>query len=225
MRTMQRSSRPWPGWRRTCCSPAAAAAGSSRSRPTGLIAAMFTHRDARSSDPHLHTHVAVSNKVQDSTGRWLAVDGRVLYKANVTCSELVQHAARGRAGRPARGQVQRSTAARQSQRGKRPVREIEGIDERLATYLVASPGRDRGPTPGARGRVPGRARPPTHRRRISGAGEAGVVGDPAGQARARARRQSSGRSGGPRRSRSSAPRPRSTGWSTRVSATAPRART
>jgi hypothetical protein len=29
-------------------------------RATGLIAGMFTHRDARSSDPHLHTHVPVA---------------------------------------------------------------------------------------------------------------------------------------------------------------------
>ena len=53
----------------------------------GLVAGMFTHRDARSGDPHLHTHVAVSNKVQDLEGRWLAVDGRVVFKANVTLSE------------------------------------------------------------------------------------------------------------------------------------------
>ena len=32
----------------------------------GLIAGMFTHRDSRSCDPHLHTHVAVSNRVQDA---------------------------------------------------------------------------------------------------------------------------------------------------------------
>lgn len=57
-------------------------------RAKGLIAGLFTHRDARSSDPHLHTHVALSNKVQDETDRWLAVDGRVLCTANVTLSEM-----------------------------------------------------------------------------------------------------------------------------------------
>ena len=31
---------------------------------TGLIAAAFDHRDSRAGDPNLHTHVAVSNKVQ-----------------------------------------------------------------------------------------------------------------------------------------------------------------
>jgi hypothetical protein len=53
----------------------------------GLIAASFMHRDSRSGDPDLHTHVAVSNKVQTLDGRWLALDGRVLYKANVSASE------------------------------------------------------------------------------------------------------------------------------------------
>src|SRR6185369_17564208 len=42
---------------------------------TGMLAARFVHRDARSGDPNLHTHVAVSNKVQALDGRWLAVDG------------------------------------------------------------------------------------------------------------------------------------------------------
>jgi conjugative relaxase-like TrwC/TraI family protein len=54
----------------------------------GLIAAAFTHRDSRAGDPDLHTHVAVANKVQDAKdGRWLAIDGRVLYKAIVAASE------------------------------------------------------------------------------------------------------------------------------------------
>ncbi|WP_267912891.1 relaxase domain-containing protein [Streptomyces adelaidensis] len=39
--------------------------------PGGLIAGMFIHRATRSSDPHLHTHVAVSNKVQDLEAHWL----------------------------------------------------------------------------------------------------------------------------------------------------------
>ena len=43
----------------------------------GLIAAAFTHRDSRAGDPDLHTHVAVSNKVQTLDGRWLALDGRL----------------------------------------------------------------------------------------------------------------------------------------------------
>ena len=53
----------------------------------GLVAAAFTHRDSRAGDPDLHTHVAVANKVQTLDGRWLSIDGRVLFKAAVTASE------------------------------------------------------------------------------------------------------------------------------------------
>jgi conjugative relaxase-like TrwC/TraI family protein len=53
----------------------------------GLGAAAFTHRDSRSGDPDLHTHVAVANKVQTLDGRWLSIDGRVLFKATVAASE------------------------------------------------------------------------------------------------------------------------------------------
>jgi conjugative relaxase-like TrwC/TraI family protein len=53
----------------------------------GLVAAAFTHRDSRAGDPDLHTHVAVANKVQTLDGRWLSIDGRVLFKANVAASE------------------------------------------------------------------------------------------------------------------------------------------
>ena len=102
-------------------------------KATGLIAALFTHRDARSGDPNLHTHVAISNKVQDATGRWLAVDGRVLYKANVTLSEmyntLVESELIARLG----VQFAARAATEMDRDGKRAVREIVGVDERLAT--------------------------------------------------------------------------------------------
>jgi conjugative relaxase-like TrwC/TraI family protein len=53
----------------------------------GLVATAFTQRDSRAGDPDLHTHVAVANKVQTLDGRWLSIDGRVLFKANVAASE------------------------------------------------------------------------------------------------------------------------------------------
>jgi DNA primase catalytic core len=53
----------------------------------GLVAAAFTHRDSRAGDPDLHTHVAVGNKVQTLDGRWLSIDGRILFKATVAASE------------------------------------------------------------------------------------------------------------------------------------------
>jgi len=102
----------------------------------GLLAAVFTHRDSRSSDPHLHTHVAISNKVQDAQGHWLAVDGRVLYKANVTLSEtynsLLEAELVARLGVRFKARKNGTVGGKVGGRAKRPVREIEGIDPRLA---------------------------------------------------------------------------------------------
>src|SRR4051794_16231488 len=90
----------------------------------GLIAAAFTHRDSRAGDPDLHTHVAISNKVQPLDGRWLALDGRPIYRNNVPASEryntrlealLVDRLGVRFADRPGADPT------------KRPVREIVGI--------------------------------------------------------------------------------------------------
>src|SRR5215207_7427308 len=92
---------------------------------TGLVAAAFTHRDSRAGDPDLHTHVTVANKVQTLDGFWLSTDGRVLFKAIVAASETyntsLEHHLRDRlrvrfADRP------------DTDPGKRPVREIVGVD-------------------------------------------------------------------------------------------------
>jgi conjugative relaxase-like TrwC/TraI family protein len=97
---------------------------------TGLIAAVFTHRDSRAGDPDLHNHVAVSNKVQTQDGRWRALDGRVFYKAAVAASErydtrleaqLVSRLGVRFADRPGR------------EPDRRPVREIVGMDPGLLT--------------------------------------------------------------------------------------------
>jgi conjugative relaxase-like TrwC/TraI family protein len=94
----------------------------------GLVGTAFTHRDSRAGDPDLHTHVAVANKVQTLDGRWLSIDGRVLFKANVAASEtyntaLEQH-------------LREALGVRFAERpgtdpGKRPIREIVGVDPRL----------------------------------------------------------------------------------------------
>jgi hypothetical protein len=90
----------------------------------GLVDTAFTHRDSRAGDPDLHTHVAVANKVQTLDGRWLSIDGRLLFKAHVAASEtyntaLEQH-------------LRDSLGVRFAERpgtepGKRPIREIVGI--------------------------------------------------------------------------------------------------
>lgn len=55
----------------------------------GLIATAYDHYDSRSSDPHLHTHVVVSNKVKTVLdGKWRALDGRPMHAATVALSEL-----------------------------------------------------------------------------------------------------------------------------------------
>lgn len=56
---------------------------------TGLIATAFDHYDSRAGDPHLHTHVVISNKVQTAhDGKWRSLDGRPLHAATVALSEL-----------------------------------------------------------------------------------------------------------------------------------------
>ena len=92
------------------------------------MATAFTHRDSRAGDPDLHTHVAVANKVQTLDGRWLSIDGRVLFKAKVAASEtyntaLEQHL-RATLG-------VRFAERLDSDPTKRPIREIVGVDPRL----------------------------------------------------------------------------------------------
>jgi conjugative relaxase-like TrwC/TraI family protein len=95
---------------------------------TGLVAAAFTHRDSRAGDPDLHTHVAVANKVQTLDGRWLSIDGRVLFKATVAASETyntaLEHHLHDTLG-------VRFADRPDTDPGKRPVREIVGVDTAL----------------------------------------------------------------------------------------------
>lgn len=93
-------------------------------KTNGLIAAAFVHRDSRAGEPDLHTHVAISNKVQDAQdGKWLALDGQVLYKATVAASERYNTALERELNR----RLGVDFTARTTARGRRPVREIAGI--------------------------------------------------------------------------------------------------
>jgi conjugative relaxase-like TrwC/TraI family protein len=97
---------------------------------TGLVAAAFDHRDSRAGDPDLHTHVVISNKVQtlpDEGGKWLTLDGRMVFKAKVMASE--HYNTRLEAELTERLGVR--FTERPSPQGRRPVREIDGIDARL----------------------------------------------------------------------------------------------
>ncbi|MFD4406662.1 MobF family relaxase [Nocardia sp. NPDC058499] len=95
---------------------------------TGVMATVFTHRDSRAGEPYLHSHIAISNKVQAVDGRWLALDGRTLHKFAVWASEhyntRMETYLRQRLGlrfeeRPHQDPNKRSTRA------------IVGIDQRL----------------------------------------------------------------------------------------------
>ncbi len=55
----------------------------------GFSATGYDHYDSRASDPHLHTHVVVSNKVKTVLdGKWRSLDGRPMHAATVALSEL-----------------------------------------------------------------------------------------------------------------------------------------
>lgn len=93
----------------------------------GLVATAFTHRDSRAGDPDLHTHVAVANKVQTLDGKWLSIDGRLLFKATVAASETYNTVLEKQL-RPL-GIVFEERPG--SGAGKRPVREVVGVDPAL----------------------------------------------------------------------------------------------
>ncbi|MGI8416707.1 MAG: MobF family relaxase, partial [Nakamurella sp.] len=93
----------------------------------GLIAAVFTHRDSRAGDPDLHTHVAISNKVQTLDGRWLALDGRMIHRYLVAASEHYNT----RLEAEITGRIGGRFTARETAQGKRPIRELEAVDPAL----------------------------------------------------------------------------------------------
>ena len=101
---------------------------------TGLIGTAFTHRDSRAGDPDLHTHVAISNKVAtiDANGvqRWLALDGQPLHRVMVSVSELYNTRLEAHLGQRLGLQFAEITPPG---RGKRPIREIIGVNTELNT--------------------------------------------------------------------------------------------
>ena len=90
----------------------------------GLIAAAFEHHDSRAGDPNLHTHVAVSSKVQGTDGKWRSLDARALYRMTVAASETYNTAFE--AHLTARLGVT-FTARPDTAGGREPVREITGV--------------------------------------------------------------------------------------------------
>ncbi|WP_433674243.1 MobF family relaxase [Microbacterium gorillae] len=54
----------------------------------GVVAAAYDHYDSRASDPQLHTHVVIANRVQGVyDGKWRTLDSRALHAAVTGLSE------------------------------------------------------------------------------------------------------------------------------------------
>lgn len=97
----------------------------------GIIATRFVHRESRCGDPDLHTHVLIANRVRGVDGRWRTLDATVIYRLNVTVSEIynnrLEHHLRADLG------VEFSERAGTNP-NKRPIREIEGVPAVLIRY-------------------------------------------------------------------------------------------
>lgn len=65
--------------------------GLAQMKVKGITAIRFDHWDTREHDPHLHSHVVVSNIAQRVDGGWGALDGSVVYRGHVECSEHQQN--------------------------------------------------------------------------------------------------------------------------------------
>ena len=103
------------------------AAGVAQIDTQGLVAAAFDHPDSRTGDPNLHTHVAVSAKVQGVDGKWRALDMRVLHAMAVSASETYNTAIEDEL----RTRLGVEFVERPGGRNRRPVREIKGMSDAL----------------------------------------------------------------------------------------------
>ncbi|MGA1813712.1 MobF family relaxase [Frondihabitans sp. 4ASC-45] len=95
----------------------------------GLIATRFRHYDSRTGDPQLHDHMVVANKVKGSDGKWRTIDSKLLHRQGVAASEFYNQRVMDRVTED----LGVTTELREVTRGKRPVVEIAGVDDRLTT--------------------------------------------------------------------------------------------
>lgn len=127
---------------------------------SGVIAAAYDHYDSRASDPQLHTHVVIANRVQAARdGKWRTLDSRALHAAVTGLSEHYNAVLADRitqvlgVGWEARERgVGRSTAweiTRVSQRlmgeFSSRTRDIEQVKDRLVADYVEKHGRQPSP--------------------------------------------------------------------------------
>jgi conjugative relaxase-like TrwC/TraI family protein len=92
----------------------------------------FDHRESRTGDADLHTHVAISNKVCGADGKWRALDARGLHALAVAASERYNtrfedelHSGLGVT------LVERPRGSR----AKRPIREVDGVPLELVRHF------------------------------------------------------------------------------------------
>jgi len=98
----------------------------------GLTAAKFEHWDSRAGDPNLHTHVAVSSKVQGTDGKWRALDARALYRITVAASETYNTAFESHLT----AKLGVTFTARPGTKGTRePIREITGVPPSMTAHF------------------------------------------------------------------------------------------
>ena len=99
---------------------------------TGLVCAAFDHRESRSGDPDLHTHVAVANKVCGTHGKWRSLDARGLHALGVAASERYNTRFEDALSRRLGVEF---TERPGTQPGKRPVRELCGVPPELVRHF------------------------------------------------------------------------------------------
>lgn len=102
---------------------------------TGLVCAAFDHRESRAGDPDLHTHVAVANKVCGVDGKWRSLDARGLYALGVAASERYNTRFEDALARRLGVRITERPADGSAGRGKRPVREIDGVPAELVGHF------------------------------------------------------------------------------------------
>jgi conjugative relaxase-like TrwC/TraI family protein len=108
------------------------AGGIAQITTNGLIAAAFEHWDSRAGDPNLHTHVAVSSKVQGTDGKWRSLDARALYRIAVAASEAYNTAFEAHLTASLGVTF---TARPDTTGGREPVREIDGVPFGMTDYF------------------------------------------------------------------------------------------
>ena len=118
-------------------------AGIAQVDTTGLVAAAFDHRESRSGDPDLHTHVAVANKVCGFDGKWRSLDARA-------CMHSVGVAASERYNTRFEDALARRLGVRFAERPGGDAGQAAGpggrrCSARAGPALLQAPGRDRGP--------------------------------------------------------------------------------